>query len=55
MIQYIIVFAIVAIAGIYVVRKLIGQAKGKGCDNCECTCKVKEEKAESLTRAGRHE
>lgn len=55
MIQYIIVFAIVAIAGIYVVRKLVSQAKGKGCDNCECTCKGKKEKAASLTGAGGHE
>ena len=57
MIQYIIVFAIVAIAGIYVVRRLISQARGRGgCSgDCHCALKDQHKKAKSLTGATGHE
>jgi uncharacterized membrane protein YuzA (DUF378 family) len=38
MLQYIVVFAIVGIAMVYTISKLTKQAKGRGCDNCECSC-----------------
>lgn len=45
MLQYIIVFAAVAIAGLFVVGKLIGQAKGKSCGGeCHCACDEEHEK-----------
>lgn len=40
--QYLIVFAVVIVAIIFVIRKLIYQSKGHGCQGCDCAGKTKE-------------
>ncbi|MEZ5359293.1 MAG: FeoB-associated Cys-rich membrane protein [Candidatus Zixiibacteriota bacterium] len=41
MLQYIIVFGIVAVAAIYVGRTLWKESKGDGCVGCNCAAKGK--------------
>lgn len=41
MLEYIIVFAIVGVAGFYVVRTLWKESKGGGCVGCNCATKGK--------------
>jgi len=36
MLEYIAVFAIVAVASYFVGKRLLGHLKGKGCGNCDC-------------------
>ncbi len=40
--QYLIVFAVVIVAMIVVIRKLIYQSKGRGCQGCDCAGKTNE-------------
>jgi hypothetical protein len=38
MFEYLIVFAVVAVAGYFTIKKLIGETKGGSCADCSCSC-----------------
>jgi len=50
MFEFIIVMLVVAIAAYFTARQLIGQLKGKGCNNCAGHCGLANRNLEELVK-----